>query len=245
MNQLEKTLTSLEVAEIVGREHNNVMKDIRRIIEQLGEVKSYQSYFIESTYTNSQNKEYPNYLLTKKGCELYSTRMTGEKGTQFAVAYIERFNEMENHIKQESTPQVSQAELIAMIAQQGVEQEQRLIAVEKKQEDIGEIITLNTQEWRRKANKIINAIAKKRGGFEAYSDVRNESYELLEERAKCRLSIRLTNRKSEMALNGASKSKLDKVNNLDVIESDARLTEIYLSIIKDMAIKYGVDTSWK
>jgi len=245
MNQLEKTLTSLEVAEMVGREHNNVMKDIRRIIEQLGEVKSYQSYFIESTYTNSQNREMPSFLLTKKGCELYSTRMTGEKGTQFAVAYIERFNEMENHIKQESTPQVSQAELIAMIAQQGVEQEQRLIAVEKKQEDIGEIITLNTQEWRRKANKIINAIAKKRGGFEAYSDVRNESYELLEERAKCRLSIRLTNRKSEMALNGASKSKLDKVNNLDVIESDARLTEIYLSIIKDMAIKYGVDTSWK
>jgi len=245
MNQLEKTLTSLEVAEMVGREHNNVMKDIRRIIEQLGEVKSYQSYFIESTYTNSQNREMPSFLLTKKGCELYSTRMTGEKGTQFAVAYIERFNEMENHIKQESTPQVSQAELIAMIAQQGVEQEQRLIAVEKKQEDIAEIITLNTQEWRRKANKIINAIAKKRGGFEAYSDVRNESYELLEERAKCRLSIRLTNRKSEMALNGASKSKLDKVNNLDVIESDARLTEIYLSIIKDMAIKYGVDTSWK
>ena len=245
MNRLNRTLTSNEVAEMVGREHNNVMKDIRRIIEQLGEVKSYQSYFIESTYTNSQNREMPSFLLTKKGCELYSTRMTGEKGTQFAVAYIERFNEMENHIKQESTPQVSQAELIAMIAQQGVEQEQRLIAVEKKQEDIGEIITLNTQEWRRKANKIINAIAKKRGGFEAYSDVRNESYELLEERAKCRLSIRLTNRKSEMALNGASKSKLDKVNNLDVIESDARLTEIYLSIIKDMAMKYGVDTSWK
>src|SRR5690625_465297 len=242
MNQLEKTLTSLEVAEMVGREHNNVMKDIRRIIEQLGEVKSYQSYFIESTYTNSQNREMPSFLLTKKGCELYSTRMTGEKGTQFAVAYIERFNEMENHIKQESTPQVSQAELIAMIAQQGVEQEQRLIAVEKKQEDIGEIITLNTQEWRRKANKIINAIAKKRGGFEAYSDVRNESYELLEERAKCRLSIRLTNRKSEMALNGASQSKIRKLNNLDVIESDARLTEIYLAIIKEMAIKYGVES---
>ena len=241
MNQLEKTLTSLEVAEMVGREHNEVLKDIRRIIGQLGKGNLPQSYFQESTYVNSQNRTMPRFLLTKKGCELYSTRMTGEKGTQFAVAYIERFNEMENHIKQESTPQVSQAELIAMIAQQGVEQEQRLIAVEKKQEDIGEIITLNTQEWRRKANKIINAIAKKRGGFEAYSDVRNESYELLEERAKCRLSIRLTNRKSEMALNGASPSKVKKVNNLDVIESDARLTEIYLAIIKDMAIKYGID----
>src|SRR5699024_7832946 len=246
MNQLEKTLTSLEVAEMVGREHNEVLKDVRRIIGHLDQGNlPLVEYFIESTYKGGNGQERPSYLLTKKGCELYSTRMTGEKGTQFAVAYIERFNEMENHIKQESTPQVSQAELIAMIAQQGVEQEQRLIAVEKKQEDIGEIITLNTQEWRRKANKIITAIDKKRGGFEAYSDDRNESYELLEERAKCRLSIRLTNRKSEMALNGASKSKLDKVNNLDVIESDARLTEIYLSIIKDMAIKYGVDTSWK
>ena len=100
VNQLEKTITSLEVAEMVGRPHDNVLKDIRRIIEQLGDVKSYESYFIESTYTNTQNKTFPNYLLTKKGCELYSTRMTGEKGTQFAVAYIERFNEMENHIKQ-------------------------------------------------------------------------------------------------------------------------------------------------
>src|SRR5699024_7246229 len=134
MKELEKTLTSLEVAEMVGRRHDQVMRDINTIIEHLGDHKSVESYFVESTYTNSQNKEYPNFILTKKGCELYSTRMTGEKGTQFAVAYIERFNEMENHIKQESTPQVSQAELIAMIAQQGVEQEKRLIAVEKKQE---------------------------------------------------------------------------------------------------------------
>src|SRR5690625_5081221 len=89
---------------MVGRPHDNVLKDIRRIIEQLGDVKSYESYFIESTYTNTQNKTFPNYLLTKKGCELYSTRMTGEKGTQFAVAYIERFNKMEDHIKQESLP---------------------------------------------------------------------------------------------------------------------------------------------
>lgn len=107
MAQLQQSISSVDVAEMVGREHNNVMKDIRRTIEQLGEVKSYQSYFIESTYTNSQNKQQPCYLLTKKGCELYSTRMTGAKGTQFAVAYIERFNKMEEHIKNEQLPQNS------------------------------------------------------------------------------------------------------------------------------------------
>lgn len=101
MNQLEQTLTSLEIAEMVEREHYEVLKDVRRIIDQLGVGKSPESYFIESTYKNSQNKIQPCYLLTKKGCELYGTRMTGEKGTQFAIKYIERFNEMEQHIKQE------------------------------------------------------------------------------------------------------------------------------------------------
>ena len=101
MNQLEKIISSLEVAEMVERNHFDVMRDIRKIIEHLGESKIAESYFIESTYTNKQNKEIPCYLLTKKGCELYSTRMTGAKGTQFAVAYIERFNQMEEHIKQQ------------------------------------------------------------------------------------------------------------------------------------------------
>ncbi|QJT71665.1 Rha family regulatory protein [Psychrobacillus phage Spoks] len=89
---------SRDVAEMVGRDHNNVTKDIRRIIEQLGEVTSHQSYFIESTYTNLQNKELPCFLLSKKGCELYATRMTGEKGTKFAMGYIEEFNKMEQEL---------------------------------------------------------------------------------------------------------------------------------------------------
>src|SRR5699024_9232969 len=105
MNQLEKTLTSLEVAEMVGREHNEVLKDVRRIIGHLDQGNlPLVEYFIESTYKGGNGQERPSYLLTKKGCELYSTRMTGEKGTQFAVAYIERFNENENHIKQEKLP---------------------------------------------------------------------------------------------------------------------------------------------
>ncbi|MDT1939692.1 MULTISPECIES: Rha family transcriptional regulator [Carnobacterium] len=51
--QLERTITSMEVAGMVEKDHNHTMKDIRRIIDHLGEVKSYQSYFIESTYENT------------------------------------------------------------------------------------------------------------------------------------------------------------------------------------------------
>jgi len=246
MNQLEKTITSLEVSEMVGRDHNEVLKDVRRIIGHLDQGNLPRvEYFIESTYRGGNGQERPSYLLTKKGCELYSTRMTGEKGTQFAVAYIERFNKMENHIKENEVDlSMLSPELRALIniEKKQLEQDVRLETVEKKQDDITQILSLNPTEWRKKVNDIINKIASRRGGtVQVYQDVRNESYELLESRAKCRLSIRLNNRKRDMALEGASKSKVDKVNKMDVIASDDRLTEIYLAIVKEMAIKNGVN----
>lgn len=147
------------------------------------------------------------------------------------------------------TQPMSQLEIMQMQIAKMVEQEKQLnqletrtSAIEQKQNDITEILSLNPTEWKKKVNGIVNAIAKSRGGFQVnYADVRNESYQHLEDRAKCRLSIRLTNKKSEMALNGASKSKIDKVSKMDVIADDSRLTEIYLAIVKELAIKYGVN----
>lgn len=148
MDVLEKTITSLEVAEMVDKDHNNVMKDIRRIIDQLGEVKSYQSYFIESTYLNSQNKEFPCYLLSKKGCELFSTRMTGAKGTQFALAYIERFNEMETAIKEQSLkiPQSPQ-EALRLMFQYQENTSEKVEKVEERVTDLEENIVLSAGDY--------------------------------------------------------------------------------------------------
>ena len=68
-----------------------------------------------------------------------------------------------------------------------------------------------------------------------------ENGKILEERARCLLSKRLTNKRQKMALEGVAKSRIDKVNYMDVIADDARLTEIYLAVVKEMAIKHGVD----
>lgn len=246
MNQLQRNISSLEVAEMVGREHKNVMRDINAIIAQLGELKiEPSSYFIESTYTNTQNKTMPSFLLTKQGCELYGNRMTGVDGTAFSVKYIERFNEMEIQYKQPTT-----AELIAMMAQQGVEQERRLHVVEEKtaqieakQDNITEIIALNPTEWRSKTTTILNKIAVARGGFGEFRNVRQESYDLLESRGRCKLDIRLNNRKKEAFANGVvSKTKINNFSKLDVIADDTRLTEIYLAIVKEMAIKHQISS---
>lgn len=93
---------SRDIAEMVGRNHHDVMRDIRKVISHLStESKNALSeYFIESSYQDTTGRTLSCYNLTKKGCELYATRMTGEKGTKFAMTYIERFNEMERKLTQ-------------------------------------------------------------------------------------------------------------------------------------------------
>ena len=96
----QKFIDSREVAEMVGKQHNELLKDIRRYAEQLGEGKIPQSdFFAESTYVNSQNKKMPCYQVTKKGCEFIAHKLTGVKGTEFTAKYINRFHEMEDAIK--------------------------------------------------------------------------------------------------------------------------------------------------
>jgi Rha family phage regulatory protein len=163
MQTLEKIITSLEVAEMVGRSHNDVLKDIRNIISQLGKGKISQSYFSESTYRNSQNKELPCFLLTKKGCELYSTRMTGAKGTQFAVAYIERFNDMENHIKQQPQIPTSQRELAKLALAVTEETNQRVDEVVERVTELEENTKIDASDYGyigRRVNQRVKEIAR-------------------------------------------------------------------------------------
>ena len=96
----QKFIDSREVAEMVGKQHNELLKDIRRYAEQLGEGKIPQSdFFTESTYKSDRGKEYPCYMVTKKGCEFIAHKLTGVKGTEFTAKYINRFHEMEDVIK--------------------------------------------------------------------------------------------------------------------------------------------------
>lgn len=112
---IEKTLSSVEVSQMVKREHKSVLRDIRTIINQLGEHKDVRAYFVESSYIDMQEKTRPCFQFTKLGCELYGTRMIGERGTQFAASYIERFNQMENHLSSVTQLQDPEDILIATL----------------------------------------------------------------------------------------------------------------------------------
>ena len=98
---VKTTITSMEVAQMVGKKHYELLKDIRKYTEQLDEGKiSVVDFFTESTYIDGKGESRPCFMVTKKGCEFIAHKLTGQKGTEFTARYINRFHEMENQIQQ-------------------------------------------------------------------------------------------------------------------------------------------------
>ena len=91
-------------------------------------------------------------------------------------------------------------------------------------------------DWRKTTNDKIIKITKK--AAIPYADLRNEMYKVLEQRAGCDLSTRVRNLQNRMNEKGSTKTAIDKVCRMDVIESDKRLKEIFSKIVAEYEIKY-------
>ena len=179
-----KVLTSLEVAEMVEKEHNKLLRDIRTYYEQLGEAKiGHTDFFIESSYKSAQNKNLPCFLITKKGCEFIANKLTGKKGTIFTATYINRFNEMEQQItKPKSTMELLRLEFQA-IEEIGARVDEVDGKVSRVQNDLITfkeeltLLALDIERIQKAKNKVVVAIL---GGKEspAYKDksVRGKLY---------------------------------------------------------------------
>lgn len=240
-------IDSREVAEMIDKNHAHLMRDIRGYVEVIEDNPKLDSrnFFEESTYINSQNKVQPCYLLTKKGCDMVANKMTGSKGVLFTAMYVDAFHKMDEHIKQQaqiSTP-TSQLEAIKMFVQIQEEQQAFNQRIENEVTGIRNIVGIETKNWRNDTNKILSAIAQHLGGGDMHKKIKAEAYTALEEKGRCNLKVRMQNRKGKMLANGATKTQINKLSKLDVINDDPRLIEIYISVIKSMAIKYGVDVS--
>lgn len=131
--------------------------------------------------------------------------------------------------------------LVQQVNIQALNQQKLQIAIDDtKQEiqDMRDAIVINPKaEWRKEVDSVLRKI-----GFKAddYSLVRREAYQALQDRARCKPNVLVTNLKKRAAANGMQKSKVDNINLMDVLENDVRLREIFISIVKEMRIKWGV-----
>ncbi len=241
----QQVIDSREVAEMVGKRHCDLMRNIREYSDMLknsGERNFASSdFFIKSTYLSEQNKELPCYLLTKKGCDMVANKMTGEKGVLFTAAYVTAFERMREHIQQTNLSGLSpQLQLLISMEMEQKRQAEQLTAMEEKVNGIRELVAINPNGWREDCRKWIVRIAHALGGLDYIKTVNAEVYSVVDARAGASLSKRLTNKRRRMAEQGECKSKRDKVTKVDVIAEDKKLIEIYIKVVRELAVQYGV-----
>ena len=93
------TLDSREVATMVEKRHDHLIRDIAKYAEHLTAPNFGASdFFRNSSYKDSSGKVNKCFLLTRKGCEFVANKMTGKKGILFTANYINRFHEMEKEL---------------------------------------------------------------------------------------------------------------------------------------------------
>ncbi|WP_203289831.1 Rha family transcriptional regulator [Metabacillus sp. cB07] len=137
---------SLTIAEVFGKEHDKVMRDIVTQINKLieaGELDFSTANFVGSTYI-SRGKNYEKFNLSEDAFTLIAMSYTTVEAMKFKVKFIQEFKRMRETIKTVSTPSymiddpISRAQkwIQELKEKQAVEQQLQLAApmIEKYQQ---------------------------------------------------------------------------------------------------------------
>lgn len=111
MGEEKRTITTLEIAEMLGTPHYEILRKLEGTTNADGTVKQVgiipvltggkipvSDYFSLSSYKDASGKENRCYDVTKLGCDFLANKFTGEKGILFTALYVKRFNEMEQEL---------------------------------------------------------------------------------------------------------------------------------------------------
>lgn len=147
MNELisnQKGMTSLEIAEVTGKNHSHVLRDIRNLLEQ----GAAQTNFGLGSYSDANGQERPCYNLTPKGCLILASGYD----VVLREKIINRLEYLET-----AKRELSRKELALMVVQAEEEKERLALEVQQQQAVIelkDETITKQTEEIKKAAPKV-------------------------------------------------------------------------------------------
>jgi Rha family phage regulatory protein len=233
-NNEVKTISSLEVAEMVEKQHAHLMRDINTYTTYITANPELDSldFFIESTYIDVQRKERRCYNITKKGCEFIAHKLTGQKGALFTASYINKFHDMEEQIKQPQLPQdYKQALQHLLIAVEKNEQLQLTLEQQKPKVIFADAVSAtNDTILIRDLAKILKQNGIQIGGNELFEWLRNKGY-LIKQKGTDH------NRPTQKSMNLG----LFKVKETAITHSDGRVTTSITTKVTGKGQQYFVN----
>jgi Rha family phage regulatory protein len=130
-------MSSREIAELTGKQHSNIMRDIRDLGQTLMD-SNLNSCIESSTYIGGDGRSYPMYNLDR---ETTICLLTGYDAAS-RMRVIQRWQALEA----KQAPQ-SAAEIIVMLAQQNLVNEQRISTLEQGQAEIKAQLTTRDEDY--------------------------------------------------------------------------------------------------
>lgn len=241
--EVKDTMSSLELLEQINYFRNEIdgkkelkHKTLLEIIRNEFEEEINEQKILPVKYKDKKGEERPMYILNLSQAKQVLIRES-KSVRKAVIKYIEK---LEDKIRNQVKP-MTPMELLELQFQFSKEIHSRVEKVEDDISTIRDSMTVSRTNWRKETNRLIKRMNLTTGMTQkGISVIRTLIYQELEDRANCNLSARLNHKIKRMTENGVTKSKIDLINNLDVIEDDSRLTEIYISIVKEFAVKYGL-----
>ena len=148
------TMSSLEIAELTGKRHADVMRDIRAMMDVLQQNADLRSVCISSTYVGDNEQRYPQYELDK------DTSLALLLGYDVAarMRVIKRWQELE--FKQGPALPQTMAQALRLAAEQAEHievQEAQLREAAPKVEYVDRYVAANGAQGFRQVAKLLNA----------------------------------------------------------------------------------------
>lgn len=100
MKDQQAVTTSLQVAEVFGKNHRDVLEAIQNKISSAENSAQYDSMFAQGEYKDKSGKRNKMYYMNRDGFTFIAFGFTGKKADEFKLKYIEAFNKMEETIKE-------------------------------------------------------------------------------------------------------------------------------------------------
>lgn len=239
-NNGKRVLTTAQLAEAYGTDSKVISYNFNRNKSRYTEGKHFYCLTGEELKAFREIHELPKnintlYLWTERGTLLHAKSLNTDKAWE-AYDYL-----LEHYFRTRDNPDYSglspQLQFMIQMEQRQNALEKAVQTTNKRLDDMCETMQVRHDNWRKATHSLVNRIAtaSHTDPREIYLDI----YDEIECRAGVSLSRRFDNLCDRLYERGASDSRISRLNYIDVIADDKKLTEIYIAVVREMAVQHN------
>lgn len=241
-NEGKRVLTTAQLAEAYETDSKVISNNFNRNADRYTEGK----HFYRLTGTDLKNfcihqiddcknleKVRTLYLWTEKGALLHAKSLKTDKAWEVYDYLVESYFTKKTADYSSLSPQL---QYLISLEQKTKELEMAVQNTNRRLDTMCDTMQVKGVNWRKDTHSLVNRIAT--ATETSPRDVYLDIYDEVEYRAGANLSVRLENLRNRLYDRGVSDSKINRLNYVDVIADDKKLTEIYIAIVKELAVRY-------